>query len=188
MKKILLLLLFTACSSPTKKIDETKRRVLMESFTASQSNYKHLHNQFQVSATILNSKVIQVHLNQKRFYKYWSPEKYREEEKKASQDMSSASHFFVLLYTPNTKHNDLDKKEGSIWRVHLNYNGSSYKGKVKRVIEKLIVLKSLYPHITRFHRPYLVTFDIPMYLLEQSPSQLTLISPLGKAILNYKEI
>ena len=192
---ILTLLLFSiACSSQTRKagfdedfsqMSSSEYHSLIKSFTLFDKQYEGFHNTFQVSATILNLKVIQANLNQLRYYMQWDAKRTREEREKKLQEMSAKSTFVVFLYTPEKEYNDLDKGKNSIWKIYLDHDGSRYIGKAKKNAQKFIQLKTIFPHITKFHKPYNINFDVPMSAIENDPTQLTLTSSLGSVTFKY---
>lgn len=191
MIRVILALFLVACSSQQRKAQEvltdpSMYRVLIRSQTRSDRQYNGLYNTFEVSATILNSRVVHENLNQLGHYMQWDAKKLQEKRKEKLQELSTYSTFLVLLYTPEKGHNDLTEEEKSIWKVYLDHKGSRYRGRAEKSLEKFVQLKKLFPHITRFHKPYIVTFDIPMSTIEKNPSQLTLTSSLGSTTLKYK--
>ena len=187
------LLFLAACSFQQKKapldtppVNPSAYDSLIKDFTHSDKQYSGLHNTFQIFATIIDSKVAQANLNQLQHYMQWDDKKFREEREKKLQEMSSTSTFLVALYTPEKDHNDLNKGNKSIWKMYLDHNGSRYMGKAKKSSQKFIQLKTLFPHITKFHKLYIVTFDIPMSAIEGDTNQLTFTSSLGFVTFKYR--
>ncbi len=160
-------------------------QALIGQFTDSRSQYNGFQNTFQVSATILNSQVTEAHLDKMGAYMQWDEKKQREEQEKKWQEMSAKANFMIFLYTPVKEHNNMYKENKSIWKVYLHQDGFRYTGQVKKVSRSFVELKSLFPYLTRFHKPYQVTFDVSMLDIESRPNQLTMTSSLGVAHLKY---
>lgn len=185
----------SSCSSP-EKITETYRSPetslqyinFIKRFTDSHVKYKGLVQQFDIHATILNSRVIHATTERQAGLMQWDSNQIATETEEQLKEYHSSTNFLVFIYTPERSYNDLDKKDRSIWRTYLNYGETRYAGSAKKSSLNSLTLKTLYPHITRFHKAYLVTFDIPMSVVEKSSNILTLVSPLGTIGLKYKGI
>ena len=66
-------------------------------------------------------------------------------------------------------------------KVYLEYQGSRFEGKVKKMAEKFVEIQTIFPHIDRFSTPYEITFNVPMTTLETGPAKVVLASSLGTA-------
>ena len=155
-------------------------------FTDSHIRYDGLVQLFSASSTILNSHVVQATINRQAQLMRWEPQKLATEKEKKLQELKSSAQFLVLIYTPERDYNDLDRGNASIWRVYLHHKGSRYNGVVKKSPFKFIILKTLFPHITRFHKPYIVTFDLPMTAIERDLNEINLVSLLGSMTLMHE--
>lgn len=106
-------------------------------------------------------------------------------------DVEHYNNFFVAMYTPNVKWNDLAKPD-SIWRLTL-IGEKGRAGPAKIVPIKVDEnLRAVYPHINRFDLCYLVRFPLAdlqenMLITPRSPGfRLRIASALGVAELLWK--
>jgi hypothetical protein len=109
-----------------------------------------------------------------------------------TEDVEQYLNFFVALYTPDRKWNDLAKND-SIWRLSLTGNHDVSVAPVEVVPVKIDEnLRAVYPHLGRFDKVYIVRFPLadPMGRLVLHPSSegfsLRLASALGHSLLNWK--
>jgi len=167
-----------------KKIPDGEYTDLIEKYTRNDKRYEGFYNTYQVSATEINSKVQQALLQREGYFMQWEPSKAQSEREKAVQEMSSSSHFFVTMYTPERGLNELEKAN-SMWKLYLEVNGLRYKGTVKKFEKNLVQTKNLYPYFTRFNKGYVVSFEIPMTSVEKNSSVLVLTSSLGTTTFKY---
>ncbi|MBN1960069.1 MAG: hypothetical protein JW841_03920 [Deltaproteobacteria bacterium] len=110
-------------------------------------------------------------------------------------DVEQFHNFFIAVYTPDDKWNDLDQAD-SIW--HLSLIGSNDKVAVDPAsIEPIKIdanLREVYPYITKFDKAYLVRFPLTdamhqLVLEPQSTSAtLRIASAIGVAELQWKLI
>jgi hypothetical protein len=75
-----------------------------------------------------------------------------------SGDVEQSHTFFLSVYTPNRKWNDLNKAD-SIWRIELRGEGDVAVSPRETIQVKVDAnIKAVYPHIDRFEKAYLVRF------------------------------
>ena len=99
--------------------------------------------------------------------------------------------FFISVYTPDTKWNDLDAT-ASIWRLQLH---SADRSVAATEIERIKVdenLRKVYRHIDRFDRAYLVRFPIsspvdgPIIRPDSKSFRLRIASAIGTTQLEWQ--
>ncbi len=86
----------------------------------------------------------------------------------------------MRFFSPDHEYDDLHKGK-TIWKVYLDFGGSRFEGKVKKMSDKYVELQNIFPHLDRFSTPYEITFNVPMSTIEGGPSKVTLTSSLGSA-------
>lgn len=182
-----ILLSLAACSSFPKQspnvvgaMDETPYTHLVQRNTARTNQYSGFYQTFQADMTMLTSELQNEALKQKARFLGWDQRQYQSERDKMTQESTAYSKFFMRFFTPENDYNDLHKGK-SIWRVYLDYGGSRFEGKVKKITDKFVEVQNIYPHLDRFSTPYEITFNVPMATIENGPSKVTLTSSLGTA-------
>lgn len=148
--------------------------------TSKTNQYSGFYQTFQADMTILNTEVITAGLRQRGHFMQWDQRQYQTERDKALQDASAFSKFFMRFYAPEKDYDDLHKGK-TIWKVYLDYSGSRFEGKVRKMSEKLVELQTLYPQMDRFSTPYEITFNVPMSTIERGGAKVILTSSLGSA-------
>ena len=107
-------------------------------------------------------------------------------------DVEQFHNFFVAMFTPDTKWNDLNKTD-SIWRLVLSTsNGiATQPGQISQIkVDEN--LRAVYPYLSRFDRAYLVRFPLTdamgRVLLKPDSTWFTLriSSALGAAELTWR--
>lgn len=152
--------------------------------TRSSRKYEGFYQLFQVHVTRLTSQVQDMVLQRKGHYYQWSRQQYLQEKQADMKLRSTEAQFFLQFFTPDVIYDDLNKPR-TIWRVYLEWNGQRYEGTVKKVIAKPVEIQALYPSFDRFSTPYMVTFQVPMNAVEQSPARVVLTSSIGQAEFLY---
>lgn len=153
---------------------------LMSRHTQSTNQYAGFDQTFQADTIILDSEVQTAMLRQRAVFKGWDQAHYQTEREKSQQESSAYSKYAIRLFAPEKDYDDLDKAK-TIWKVYLEYGGSRFEGKARKMTEKLVELMTLFPTMDRFSTLYEITFNVPMNTVEQGPSKLILTSSLGTA-------
>jgi hypothetical protein len=101
-------------------------------------------------------------------------------------------NFFMAVYTPDRRWNDLGKSD-SIWRLTLSGSGEAAVGPAEVVPIKVDEnLRAVYPYINRFDKVYLVRFPLtdPLHrmVIDTSTTQFSLriASALGVAEMTWE--
>lgn len=165
----------TESSSP--KVGAEFARTI-ESFSAGDSEYSGLYNNFEYKATILNSVTRNAILQQLANYYQWDEAKLAQEREKSLQQMASETEIFLSFFTPVRQNDNLTDTK-SIWKVYLEAGGRRYTGMPKKNRTLLAELQSLYPYHTRWNTPYTVTFPVPTTAVETMELTITVTGPLG---------
>jgi hypothetical protein len=197
---ILLSTLFLAACATTKMDQEvappsnnTKTEVpenyqaRIERFSAGDTEYAGLYNNFEYKATLLNSNIRDAILWKQGHYYEWNDAQASLAREKSNQEMSSQTKIFLAFFTPNPKNDNLSDAK-TIWRIYLDCAGRRYEGKAVRIRLLLAELQALYPYMTRWATSYEVTFDVPTAAIENQPSTLTITGPLGSRTVGFKAL
>jgi hypothetical protein len=154
---------------------------LINKNTASTDQYSGFYQTFQADATILTSEVQAALIKQKAAFQQWDQRQFQTEREKMLQEAAAYAKYFLRFYAPERDYDDLHKPK-TIWKVYLEYAGSRFEGKIRKMNEKPVEIQMLFPYIKeRFSTPYEVTFNVPMTTIEGGASKLILTSSLGSA-------
>ena len=166
--------------NPIEAMPAAEYTRLITKFTRGTNQYAGLYQTFQADVTILNSEVQNAVVRQRANFKGWDEKQFQMEREKALQEASAYSKFFLRFYAPEHDYDDLDKPK-TIWKLYLEYSGSRFEGKVKKVPEKAVETATLFPQMDRFSTPYEVTFSVPMTTIENGATKFVMTSSLGTA-------
>lgn len=159
---------------PTPEIYERA----IEKYSAGDTEYAGLYNNFEYKATLMNSSIRDV-ISLKLAYNYqWDTAKAAIEREKSNQEMASSTKVFFAFFTPDLRNDNLNDFK-SIWKVYIDAGGRRYEGKVKRISMLLAELQAMYPYATRWTTPYEAIFDVPTAAIESQKSTFTITGPLG---------
>jgi len=161
-------------------LTENEYSRMVRRHTVKSNQYSGFYQTFQADLTILTSELQTEALKQRAQFLQWDQRQYQSEREKMLQEASAYSKFFLRFFSPDNEYDDLHKGK-TIWRVYLDYGGTRFEGKVRRMIEKYVELQNIYPHIDRFSTPYEITFNVPMSTIESGGAKVTLTSSLGSA-------
>lgn len=186
-----LLLLTAGCAhQPTvgpnqvQPMGEGEYLSLLRKNTSRADKYSGFYQTFQADVTILTTEVQSSVLRQKAHFLQWDQKQYQQEREKSLQESNAYAKFFMRFYSPERDYDDLHKGK-TIWKVFLEYSGTRFEGKVAKLSDKLIEVKTLFPNMDRFSTPYEITFNVPMTTIEQGTSKLILTSSLGSAEFSF---
>ncbi len=162
-----------------------------ESVIASNSDKKQVYDGFyavmEVSGTMINSKVLKAQLEQRARIYQWTPEILASEKVKQDAKMAKETEFFISFFVPERKHDDLHKAK-TLWKLFLDANGRRYEGKSSRMKTILSDVVSLYPQHNRWSTPYIVSFPVPVSMIENGGAILTITGPAGSTTLSFKAV
>lgn len=196
MKYILLAISFVLSACATRDVTPTGLDVMSETayqsvineYSDATERYSGLYNTITMRSTILNSKVVHAQMDQNARLYLWDKAKYEEEKSNANKKMVNETEVFVSFYTPERKHDNLDRSK-TLWKVFLDVNGKRYEGKPARVKKVLTSeIQGLYSYHNSFSTAYIVTFPLPTSEIERNPSKLTVTGPVGSATQSYPAI
>ncbi len=174
-------------SNIPESIDDVDEKVYVKTLmdnTRSARKYEGFYQLFQVHVTRLTSEVQNMVIQRKGYYYQWSRQQYLQEKQNDMKLRSTDAQFFLQFFTPDIIYDDLNKPK-TIWRLYLDWNGQRFEGTVKKVLAKPIEIQSLYPSFDRFSTPYMVTFQVPMNVIEQGTARVLLTSSIGQAEFNF---
>lgn len=153
---------------------------LVKKNTTATNQYSGFYQTFQADMTILTSELQTESLKQRGQFLQWDQRAYQAERDKMLQEAAAYSKFFMRFFSPEHEYDDLHKGK-TIWKVYLDYGGSRFEGKVKKMSDKFVELQNIFPHLDRFSTPYEITFNVPMTTIESGAAKVTLTSSLGSA-------
>ncbi|HPI40691.1 MAG TPA: hypothetical protein PLJ21_07790 [Pseudobdellovibrionaceae bacterium] len=182
------ILSISACSTDPKKNDSTNSPInynqLIEQNSNSTISYDGLQNAVDAKATFISTPVAEAQKNIQSNLYSWTDEKKTSEIEKENKLLETESRFFVSIYTPEKKYDDLDKNK-TLWRVFLEIDGKQWDAKVKKIKLLEAEIKSLYPYYTTFTTAYEVSFPIPTKSLSLHPFSLNITGPIAKINLKF---
>ena len=191
MGLFLLLSLGCASVSPNNNgvmvISQGEYEKRIEVFSRKIETYQGLINTIHMSATLLNSQVIEAQLLQKARLFQWDQTTLDSERQKALEEVNKTTQIFVSLYTPEKKHDDLHKNQ-TLWKIFMDANGKRYEGKVKKIKLLTDEIRGLYAYHTRFATPYSIVFPVSVRSIENTNIKLTVTGPVGSATVQFKSL
>lgn len=153
---------------------------LIEKNTQNVKIYDGFSNVLNVTGTLLTTTVTMAQIDQNARMYQWSVEQYNQEKAKAQTSLQKESKVFISFFTPERKHDDL-QKASSHWKIFLDIDGHRYEGVATRWKSILVEVQALYSYHSRWGTPYMITFPVPMKQIENSASKLTITGPVGSA-------
>ena len=156
-------------------------------YTAKQQIYDGLYQTLEFNATLLNSKVLRLQLDESARIYQWTEDQYKNKKSEIETSLSKQTDVFLGFFVPERKHDDLHKST-TLWKIFLDANGKRYEGKAAKLKTILADVASLYPHHSRFYTPYKITFPVPASMIENSTSKLTLTGPVGSTTVEFKAV
>ena len=157
---------------------------LIKKHTTRTNQYSGFYQTFQADMTILTTEVQTAALKQRGHFLQWDQRQYQSERDKMVQEAAAYSKFFLRFFSPDREYDDLNKGK-TIWKVYLDYGGSRFEGKVKKLADKYVELQTIYPYLDRFSSPYEIQFNVPMTTVEGGDCKVTLTSSLGTAEFHF---
>ena len=184
---LVFLLILSGCASNQVKsvngieaMGKTPYAAMVKRNTSRTDQYSGLYQTFQADMTILTSELQTEMLKQRAVFMQWDQREYQSERDKMLQENAAYAKYFMRFFSPQNEYDDLHKGK-TIWKVYLDYNGTRFEGKVRKMNEKYVEMQIMYPHIDRFSTAYEVTFNVPMTTIESGANKVTLTSSLGAA-------
>lgn len=181
-------LIFCGCqSTPVPSYtasDEDQIQSAFDKNSQSKEVYSGLYNSVTVSGTILRSEVIRARANKRAQLFLWNEETYKQELAKDLEKIATESQVFISFYTPEKKHDDLQKNQ-TLWKIFLDVNGKRYEGKAQKIKLLTTEVASLYPIHNRFSTPYILSFSLPVKEIDMAPARLTITGPVGSVSLDF---
>jgi hypothetical protein len=168
-------------------IPESEYNSLAEKYTSNKKIYDGFNQTMEISATILNTPVSRAQLDHKARIYQWNSDQYNSNKAELEQSLSKETKIFFDFFVPERKHDDLHKAK-TLWRIFLDAGGKRYEGKTIRLKTIQADVQSLYPTHNRFFSPYVITFPVPISLVENSNSSLTITGPVGSTTVQFTNI
>lgn len=187
---VLISMIFVSCTStPTNEngmvvISQAEYERRIEPASKKVETYKGILNTLHLSATLLNSQVIDSQILHKARIYQWNAEQVEEERAKMLEVANNQTQMFLSLYTPERKHDDLHKNK-TLWKIFLDSQGRRYEGKAVKIKLLTNEIQAMYPDHTRFATPYLVTFPVSTKSIDGQPVKLTLTGTVSSVSLDF---
>lgn len=159
----------------------------LEDYTVKKQIYDGLYQTMEFTATMLNTKVTRLQVDQSARIYQWTESEYQNKKSAAETSLSKQTEIFMGFFVPERKHDDLHKST-TLWKIFLDVNGKRYEGKATKIKTILADITSLYPHHTRFNTPYKITFAVPASMVENAVSKLTLTGPVGSTFVEFQAL
>ncbi len=185
-------LILAACAStpePTQTftLSEDQYDEVVESYSDHSQKYDGPYNVLDVSATLLNSHIIEAQTLRQATMFQWDKMKYQSELKSKQDASKGKTEVFVSFFTPDRKTGDLLRAD-TLWTTMLKFNNREIVGKPKKLSLLPVEIRSLYPSHNRWSTGYIISFDLPVSELEMQNSELIITGPVGAASLKFKPI
>lgn len=184
-------LLATGCASTYENsqlpslIPESEYYSEVSKYTESKKLYDGMYNKLQFSATLLNTKVSRAQVdNNARIYQ-WNVDQYANKKSESETSLSKETKVFLSFFVPERKHDDLNKPK-TLWRIFLDAGGKRYEGKAAKLKTLLAETQLLYPEHNRWSTPYVITFAVPVSMVENQDAKLTLTGPVVSTSVDFK--
>ena len=153
---------------------------LIEANVLEDAVYDGFYNKFQYKLIMLTTKIVDTQLERQGELFQWDAAKLGSEKDKAHQTMNNKSEVFVSFFAPEKASSKLDDKR-TVWRILLDVGGKRYVGEAKKLSKPVAELAVLYPFHDRWSQPYIVSFNVPMALVESNPVKFTITGPVGNS-------
>lgn len=186
-----LIFVASCASTPTPtdafNISDESYEQTVESYSDHAQKYDGPYNLLDVTATLLNSQVLQAQTQKQALMFRWDQNKYQSELQNRLNSTSGKTEVFVSFFTPDRKSGDLLRSE-TLWKTILKIDGKQYLGKPRKMSLLPVEIKSLYPQHNRWSTGYIISFDTPLSELEKQTSELVITGPVGEATLKFQAV
>ena len=167
-----------------KEVSPAEYRTLVDKKTQRKEVYDGLYNQMTIAATRMDGEMTEAYLAHSARLLQWNLNQYQDEKAKLISKGTQNTDFFISLYTPERKHNDLSSSK-SIWKIYLDVNGQRYEGKAVKLKGQLTEIQTMYPEHNRWSNAYMISFPIAAALSEGKPATLTITGTVTSTQLNF---
>ena len=184
-----ILTLIACASTPTTdgkqfSLSKESYEKTIDSYSDEAQKYDGPYNLMVVSATILNTPVLEAQARRQATMFQWDQTKYQSELTKKFSQSQSQTEVFVSFFTPDRRSGDLMRSE-TLWKVILRVNNREYVGKAKKLTLLPVEIASIYPKHEAWNAGYLITFDSPVPEVDSQSSELLITGPIGSATLKF---
>lgn len=156
----------------------------VEKYSDKKQVYDGLYQTMELSATMLNTEVSHLQLDQYARIYQWSADYYKTRKSEVETTLSKQTDIHLGFFVPERKHDDLHKAK-TLWRIFLDVGGKRYEGKAEKIKTITADVSSLYPYHSRFYTPYRITFPVPTSVTESADSKVTFTGPVGSTSLSF---
>jgi hypothetical protein len=163
-------------------------KLLIDRYSAGDSEYTGFYNTFEYKALILNTAVRGAMFRKQMAYYQWDAAKTAAEREKMHKELDEETRVFMSFFTPDRQNDNLMNTTKSIWKVYLDVGGHRYEGKIKRLRTLIAELQALYPFHTRWTSPYEISFPVSTHAIETQKATYTVTGPLGTRVVEFRAI
>jgi hypothetical protein len=186
-----LLIFISACASTHQNpslqlIPENEYEKSVDTYTERKQLYDGFYQTLEFSATLLNTQVLRQQVDHNARIYQWDEITYNNKKSETENNLSKKTQIFLSFFVPERKHDDLSKSK-TTWKIFLDAGGKRYEGKAEKMKNLLAEVVGLYPHHNRWSTPYMLTFNVPTSMVENTVSKLTLTGPVVSATVDFKE-
>lgn len=146
--------------------------------------YDGFMNVLDVRATLINTKLAALQVDQNARIYLWNEDQYKEEIQKSQEKIAKETAVFLSFFVPDKKYDDLSKANTK-WRIFLDTNGRRVEGHAIKQKLQLADLQNLYPQHTRWHSAYMIYFPISIGLIDKSEIKMTITGPLTSTSVTF---
>jgi hypothetical protein len=158
---------------------------LTDKNTVNRKMYDGFNQTFEINATFLKTDLSRAQLDQRARIYQWNVDQYSKSKSELETSLSKETKIFFDFFVPERHQDDLNKIKTS-WRIFLDAGGKRYEGKAEKFKTILADIQSLYPTHNRFFTPYMLTFPVPVSIIENGPSKLTITGPVGSTSIDFQ--
>ena len=168
-------------------LSEREYNKLLDQFSRSEEKYDGFDNLYNLTATMLNTKVYSALIDRQRYNKQLSTQDSQQLRERAFRQMATETHFFISYFSPQKSLRHLDRGD-ALWKIYLERDGRRFEASVVKYPGVKYDTQSLFPFHTRWSRGYLVKFKVPTSAVENSTSKLIMSSSAGKVALDFPPV
>lgn len=166
------------------KISESHYEEIVDQFTSHSQKYDGPYNLLEVTATLLNTKVIMAQTKRQATLFQWEANKFQSELESKNSTSKDKTEVFISFFTPDKKSGDL-LRTNTLWKIILKTKNQEVVGIPKKITLLPVEITSLYPRHNRWSNAYSVSFDTPLSNVEGQDTELIITGPVGVATLQF---
>ena len=163
-----------------KVISQSDYEKTLEQNSKNIESYNGLYNTINMTASLVRTQLAEAQLKQNARIFQWDPVRFQDESFKKMELLKKHTEVFVSFYTPEKKHDDLQKSQ-TLWKIFLDAGGKRFEGKATKIKLQASEVQAMYPYHTKFSTPYTIVFPVTASSLEGQEVKLTITGSVGSA-------